>query len=65
MSAFGSVKQFVEQALSALHTKDDEQDKAIEALEVRVAKLESASAPSAAKARPSAASGTAKAGTAK
>jgi hypothetical protein len=65
MSAFGSVKQFVEQALTALHTKDDEQDAAIKELQDRVAALE-AGAPAAKKTAPArSASASAGAGTAK
>lgn len=68
MSAAGAIKDLVETVVKtitdALHAKDTEQDGKLADLEQRVAKLESASAP-AAKARPAAASGTAKAGPAK
>lgn len=52
MSAFAALKEMVEGALAAasaaLHAKDDEQDRAIKALEDRVAVLEGRlSAPSA------------------
>lgn len=49
MSAFGSVKDFVEKALAVLHTRDDEQDVALKALEERVAALEDRAAPAARK----------------
>lgn len=69
MSAAGALRDLVETVIKtvtdALHAKDTEQDEKLADLEQRVAKLESASAPSAAKARPGTASGTAKAGPSK
>jgi hypothetical protein len=64
VSAFGTIKDYVESLLTALHTRDDEQDIALKALEDRVTALENQAAPAARKvtqARAGAASADAKA----